>query len=287
MENNKSFTLIETLGVIVIIGILASFILVKFQDSNVAAEISRGKAFSLSLITSLPMNLIAEWKFDGPTATGSPATTDDVKDTCGAYDGTITPGYEPIIYSENNCISGSCLYFDGIDNDTVDIVDIASMANFTLSVWIYNQSGGDTRHSILREYWEIVGTQICYFSYDFDDDYWRCNASNTIPYERWTHIVTTWNGSVISHYINGSLSWKDTVTSGGSSQSLISIAGRSDRKFKGRIDEVKIFNATLPISRINQIYCSGLEKLLASDQITKEEYNQRLTDLNNNLVKYE
>ena len=57
--------------------------------------------------------------------------------------------------------------------------------------------------------------------------------------------------------------------------------------WNGLMDDVRIFNGALPISQINQMYYSGLEKLLASGGITKEEYNKRIVEINNNLNKHE
>jgi hypothetical protein len=55
--------------------------------------------------------------------------------------------------------------------------------------------------------------------------------------------------------------------------------------FNGSIDDVRIFNASMPTSQIQQNYFAGLSKLLVKNQITKSEYNQRISELTNNYAK--
>ena len=97
-----------------------------------------------------------------------------------------------------------------------------------------------------------------------------------MPYNTWTHIATTWDGSIIRHYIDGSLNWTDTQTSSGTNQPFVSIAGYSSRKFKGILDEVRIYNEAISSSQIRKNYYAGLERLLAKGEINGEEYKEKL-----------
>jgi hypothetical protein len=150
--------------------------------------------------------------------------------------------------------SGGYLEWAGNNAAYVDIPDTGQMGNFSLSAWIYNKSGGDSRHSLLRNFWEIVGTSLQFWSYDFDNDYWRSTASNIVPYDTWTHITTTWNGSVIRHYANGSLVWTDSNVSSGTSQNLYWMGGYSGRKFKGRVATLSIYTDDLSAEEVLQNY---------------------------------
>lgn len=67
---------------------------------------------------------------------------------------------------------------------------------------------------MVQSFWEIVGTQVCYYSYGFASQYWRCSPSGVVPYNTWTYVTTTWDGSIMRHYINGELVFTDTATSG-------------------------------------------------------------------------
>jgi hypothetical protein len=91
--------------------------------------------------------------------------------------------------------------------------------------------------------------------------------------------MTTWDGSVIKHYADGRLIWADSSPSSGTSQRFTSIAGYAGRIFKGRIDEVRIYNAALTASAIRENYLTEVENLYDSGKITKEEYQQRMSKL--------
>ncbi|MFW0862566.1 MAG: DUF2341 domain-containing protein [Candidatus Komeilibacteria bacterium] len=168
---------------------------------------------------------------------------------------------------------GGSIYFDGTNDDSVNIVDVSPMENFSLATWVYNLSGGDSRHSMLRNYWEIVSTQVCFFSYSFDNDYWRCNNTGTIPYNEWTHVVTTWDGVVVRHFINGELSWVDTSVSGGTSETFSEVGGYEGRDMKGYLDEFKIFNYTLSPEQVRQEYNMGGQVSLGKQKESSETWD--------------
>ena len=134
------------------------------------------------------------------------------------------------------------------------------MPLFTLSAWIYNEAGGDSRHSVLNSYWEVAGNNICFWSYDFADTYWRCSVDNSISYNKWSQIVTTWDGSVITHYVNGKLVWKDTNTSSGTSQVIVAVAGYGSRKMKGMLDDIRIYEDDLSEAQIQKLYAEELKQ---------------------------
>ena len=45
------------------------------------------------------------------------------------------------------------------------------------------------------------------------------------------------------------------------------------------IDDIRIYNVSLTASAVREQYAAGLDKLLASGQITNQDYQQRLADL--------
>ena len=263
--------MIELLVVIAIVGILAGLAVVNMSGATEAARIAKVKVSASSVNNSLLGNRVSEWRFD--EASGSAAT-----DTVGTNNGTLVNS--PARKSGADCVSGGCLEFDGVTNAYVDIPDTDYLPLFSISAWVYNVSGGDSRHSVLRDFWEVVGNQVCFWSYSFTNTYWRCSGSDAVPYDRWTYIMTTWDGSVIRHYADGRLIWTDSSPSSGTSQRFTSIAGYTGRIFKGRIDEVRIYNAALTASAIRENYLTEVENLYDSEKITKEEYDQRLADLN-------
>jgi hypothetical protein len=144
--------------------------------------------------------------------------------------------------------------FDGVSLQYIDIPDTPKYEKFTLSAWVYNAPGGDERHSILRDFWEIVGTSLQYWSYDFSETYWRASPSGTVPYDTWTHIITTWDGSKIRHYANGVLVYTQPEACTGTSQSFLSIGGYSGRDFKGKLQDLRIYNRALSPQEISWLY---------------------------------
>ena len=147
------------------------------------------------------------------------------------------------------------LEWNGASNAYIDIPNTDEMSKFSLSTWVYNEDGGvNSRHSILRNYWEIVGTSIQFWSYEFDNDYWRSSGNGAVPYGEWTHITTTWDGLVIRHYINGVLYWTDSNQSGGTSQAMYNFGGYNGRILDGKYAMLSIYNDELSSQEILNNY---------------------------------
>ena len=313
MKNNKSFTLDETLAVITIIGILSGFLILRFQESNYEAELSRAKAFSLSVLMSLPVETVSEWKFDGPTTAGSSATLDDVKDTWGANDGTTVSG-GILVKDGNDCIFGKCLQFNG--SDYVDIADISDieLADTTFSFWgkinnftkdhgfIY-KGAHDTNQPLCIWFDLTVGggdkgsgntKTISVLTFDGSIQHWIAAPTNSVNNINWNYFVIIINptDNKIKIYINGNLAEENIKNWNGVNNTLTALrlgnpTPTSSQGLDGFLDDVRIFNAALTVSQINQMYLAGLDGLYLSNQIPKEEYNQRLSELKMNLTKYE
>ena len=281
---NKSFTLIEMLVVIVIIGTLAGLIIVSTVSSIESANMAKSQAFAKNTRSEMMFNILQNWSFDE----GSGAKTYDINDSSnsgtlynmGTTAGSGDSGSAGWLSSEY-CVSGTCLNFKGDEATApnVDITDTGTMPLFTLTTWVYNISGGDSRHSMVRNFWEIVEKNVCFWAYGFDNDYWRCSIDSKVVYNKWTYIVTVWDGTYITHYINGELNWKDTVAASGTNDNLYMIAGSSTRRMRGRLDEMVIYDKNLSVSEIKQNYIAGLDSLLAQGGISEEEYAQNIEAL--------
>jgi prepilin-type N-terminal cleavage/methylation domain-containing protein len=308
----QAFTLIELLVVIAIVGILSGLIIVTMSGATQQATIAKAQVFSNSLRNSLLMNLVSEWKFNGTgIADGATATTDYTQDTWGGGNNCTIAG-APLVYSGSNCIDGSCLGFNG-STDYVDCGNNSSLnfgtGAFSISFWVNALSRIETYSAILDKSgnfdWTNTTVKTGFILMDRNStgtDSWRFYLGDgtssgpnptTVVYlgplnnQGWIHIVITVDavgeGSLLKAYKNGVLygSGSRLLTGSIDTTSNLNI-GRwrnSDREFNGKIDDVRIYNATMPTSQIQEQYYAGLNELLASKSITKEDYQNRIGEL--------
>ena len=280
-NKNKSFTLIELLVVIVIIGILAGVIMISTSSSIDKANIAKIKVFEESVQNNLADSMVSRWSFDtGSTISGS-ATNDDVKDVWGSNNGDIT-GHAPIILTKDKCVSGKCLQFDGSYNNYVQVSAIPSLktkTSFVLSAWVYPEHTGeyrtimgyDNRHRLLIR---LDGTMLSEQSGEFG----FYSSVGVVPNQKWTHVIYWCNGSEERWYINGILSGSPHVFTDAEWDQTFKI-GQYDLAhyaYKGRIDDVKVYNNAFSAQNIKKEYLLGLSSLLNNGSISKEEYNKRL-----------
>lgn len=281
----KSFTLIEILVVIVVIGILSAFILVGMSSISSSANIAKGQAFANSMRNSLLLNLISEWKMDGNgndswgTNPGTTSTTT-----------TITSG----------CVKNSCLSFNGTDSymQMVDSQALRMTTGGTISAWIYPKSAGENgAQRIIDKSTDAAATNGYLLYIDsakllglyVNGGYATMAIANTISYNQWQLGVVTFNSSGRKIYVNG----VDKTNTGGSltmlppdvagSVRIGQRAGADDRTFDGYIDEVSIYDVVFSTSQIQEKYYSGLNRLLSNNSINKEEFVERISLLRSSI----
>ena len=300
---NKSFTLIEILVIIVVIGILSAFVLVGMSSITDSANIAKGKAFDNSLRNSLLMNLISEWKLDGGTI-GSSAGVSDVIDSWGTNNATniyTPPG--PLVKGGTDCVSGKCLSFDGT-NDYINCGNGISLNfganNFTLSLWVKTAIAPSTPGVAVLS--KTGGTNYWIFYITRDTSYTEfyfyvppapadrqlfSNAYDKIGDGKW-HLVTL----VENYGVNGILyiDGKYHATSTTIFTSLDDAASSfyiSTATYNGSLDEIRVYKAALSQTQIQNNYFVGLNNLYKNKGITLNEFNQRIVELKTNLVKNE
>jgi len=296
-DNNevKSFTLIEVLMVIIIIGILASLILFSTQD----AYDKKSKLDILNLVEGIKAknlnSLVAEWKFDGPTPAGSIATNNDVRDSWGYKNGNVT-GHAPMVKEGDDCVSGKCLWFEGDTNSYYiefgGVMD--SFVSVSVSAWI---KPVDT---VGRNVFNSLPLILHYRGAGF---YLRDSNGGTCGYlgwspapiaNEWNYVVATWSNSLIGDgkmrlYIDGKKQSTELSCTGGVSGKLrtggVNIGkyfNSSQIQYKGYIDDIRIYDSAISVSEIKQNYVAGLNSMLQSGAISKEEYNQKTLNLAKN-----
>ncbi|MDD2391903.1 MAG: prepilin-type N-terminal cleavage/methylation domain-containing protein [Bacilli bacterium] len=285
---NKSFTLIELLVVIVIIGILSSVIIISVSDAINKANFAKAQSFSSTVQTELLSDLVSEWTFDEDLGTTA-------KDTWGNNDGTVS-GATYVPKSDNECVYGSCYSFDG-SNDYIDCGDFTNYIgknNLTFSVWVkplingidgswpysfsafMGKAGSGSSGDIHVGYRSDNKVRV-YFESLVGGTYF--DSVNPIKINDWSFIVVSANSSRISLYVNGKLSnYKDFATNFVINNMHIGHTFYATY-FNGLIDDARIYDTPLSSAQIKQEYIAGLNSLLANNNISKEEYNERIEEM--------
>lgn len=285
-EKQKSFTLLELLVVITIIGILTSIVVVSMSGSTDSATIAKGKAYAQQVHALLGANAVGIWNFD-----------EGVNNTCYDVSGYNNNG---TIYGADYTLSpidGYALNFNG-SSDYVLVNDLTynNVAEWSLSVWgkktsyvqyqslysDYNSSqrniicGYESSEGIMTFYTGSGGSTIA------------TNMANVWTTDEWIHWVFVFKGGEHIRIYKNSIMIKERIDN-----IPVSIAATHTSRYFGRyssiyfsglIDEARIYTEALSTTEIQKHYVQGLNKLLANQAITQTEYNQRMEELNQSLV---
>jgi len=298
MNKNKSFTLIELLVVIVIIGILAGVIMISTSSSIDKANFAKAQAFSSTVQNELLSNLVSEWTFD------SDAVSNKTEDTWGNNDGTVY-GAQYKDSRTGECVFGGCYSFDGQD----DYIKITDNSDFDfenqMSAFVWVKGTNQSVKYILTQWdaaaskrqWSIGtdpgnGSKLRVM---ISSDGTFTNAKIYITLDdvfnnSWHYVGFTWNNAgILKLYLDGATvnvtkSTNITFTSFYTADTNAVIGAYLDNNapngfFKGLIDDVRVYNAALSSSQIKQNYIAGLNSMLANENISKEDYNERINTL--------
>jgi hypothetical protein len=274
----------EIMVIIAVIGILAAVFISRMSGASDRVNISKGQAWSNSIRSSLTGGRVFEWNFDE----GAGTTT---VDKTGTNTGTLING--PAWKSGSNCVSGSCLEFDG-SNDYVSVPDVPSLeiaGNLTLSFWVKpDVLSNNFMPIVTKEYakeWLVavdVRSGIKTLAWRHGDGTVESISFDNVftDGEIWYHIACsrTFSPKTLTCYKNGvklgTVPYVKDITSG---KKPLTIGSGYSYYYKGLIDEVRIYDSALSLSAIRKDYIAGLGQLLAKGQITEEDYQKRLTGL--------
>ena len=295
--NNKSFTLIEILVVVLVIGIVSSFVYLSTEPFRQDADQSKVLMFSTKLNNSLAENIIGEWNL----SEGSGSNVYDSSDNKNA--GAITGG--AVWQSRNNCVLDRCLLFDGIDDciyasdipvyeDLTDEMSafIWAKGNEQISKSFFGQGGagvGINKRSwrLMTGDWSFEDKLAVYLSDDGTASFGHRKyyyTDSAIAFDNyWHHVGFTWNSGTLKLYVDGKEASvtkdnDDAITSLYNTDADVSIGcdvtipPPATYLFAGYLDEAYIFNKQASITEIDNIYLSGLNKLFINGQIAEEEY---------------
>jgi prepilin-type N-terminal cleavage/methylation domain-containing protein len=275
----KSFTLIEILVVIVVIGIISSFIVIGISSISDKANISKGKIFIDSVENNLLLNRISYWKLDG-----------NGNDSWGINNLTVNG-----VTEDGSCVSGSCYFFDGTTADYLIINPINNFPvdQFSISVWV-NSSNASTEGSMVSYASTHSDNELLFYLYGSTISIYAVFQATgfTVNDGKWHNIFFTWrntDGSVRFYKDGGllssnTLSIGNTMINGGSlvfGQEQDNIGGgfSSTQAFLGKMDEIKIYNMFLSSSMVKENYYSDLNKLYKNNSTVLEEFKRKVVEL--------
>ena len=298
----RAFTLIELLVVIAIIGILSALIIVGMNSTTQKATIAKAQVFSNSLRNSLMGNLISEWKFDQVNVPAANQTPDSWSGgNTGTLNGSGGSQNLPQLVT-SGCPSGNCLSFDGTDDyvDCVNNTNLQLTTSFSISAWVkYNLLSGAFNSIVDKGKTEwtspyngygigAMGSPNNVFRFNVSDadtnvDY--VVSTSSVNQGTWYHICGTFNNGEMKLYVNGK-NEKEKISSSVlnvnatiNNLNIGKYSNTAGHYVNGYIDDVRIFNAAIPTSQIQQTYFAGLNKLFTKSQITQSDYQQRLASL--------
>ncbi|HEX8523847.1 MAG TPA: Ig-like domain-containing protein [Tepidisphaeraceae bacterium] len=214
---------------------------------DLAGNIKTSAAVNVTVSNSAPANLVAAWGFN--EASGA-----SVIDASGHnLTGTITNA------TRVAGKFGSALSFNGTSSwVTVSSNALLDLTNgMTLEAWVYPTAGGDWRTVIMKQ--RPGGLAYGMYAYGgagmppagyinkAGTDY-SAGGGSVLPLNTWSHLATTFDGSAIRLYVNGTLVGSTAVTGPiTTSSDVLRIGGNSvwNEFFQGSIDEVRVYGRAL------------------------------------------
>jgi len=221
---------------------------------------------------------VAYWKFDeGADDTCSGGTNDTCDSTQNGLDGAKT---NAVWQSEDMCVSGKCLYFDG-SGDYVTVTDGGSndpqdlgISDFTTCVWT-KFLGGTAYGRIIQDgqYNSVNGWEITKNNQDDDFNFYvgfYTDSSKTRQFwtgqtykkNTWYYLCATFDRDGYSKiYIDGvqdgSLDISSFPSESISNSNNLTMGYGSGNAYNGFIDEVKIYPYVRSAAQIKADYLSG------------------------------
>ncbi|MFA5368800.1 MAG: LamG-like jellyroll fold domain-containing protein [Candidatus Paceibacterota bacterium] len=298
------FTLIEMLGAVLIVVILSGVLIASNRGAVTQAVDTKVKAFATSIPITLSGSYIANWKLDQIIGSSVPYTTPD---SYGANTGILGDGTTsstfPTQLSESSCVFGKCFSFDGADyvnlnNGTFGVagIDISNLPYYTISAWVKATTSANLEvalgygSNISNNPVVLIGkhtdNRAIFQHRDDTGNLMQIFSDNAINDTKW-HLIMGVRYASNDHkmFVDGVIqTMTDTDTIGTTTENLAAIGmlprATNSYFWNGSIDDVALYEDALHVGQVQQNYLAGLKKLLASNQISEQEYVSRLDVLN-------
>ena len=230
-------------------------------------------AVSGAVSADLSTGLVAHWSFDDCTAKDSAASH---------FDGTIQGAPQCAEGVTLNGATGKALQFNGSTDWIEGGIDSSVFtADWSIVAWFYHTGYGSPWEAIFSNSTNgINNTPLMTFNGDTSKtgykNYFGINGVGTIPdgtfvnlgshLKQWIFAVITFKDGIptVYAYKNGKLIKASQALSWSLQQSNGFYIGRhyhasSSQLFKGKIDEVKIYNRALSATEINSLYLQNVD----------------------------
>lgn len=186
-------------------------------------------------------------------------------DSWGSNNGndTLSSGYGSGVYNSSKIFDGSTGYIEISDDSSL------ALTNLTISLWAY-RNGSKSKEYLFdgrgHNYYIKLDddTNKPLFGGQINSNGQNIILDDPIPNKEWVHIVGTFDGDKLRLYVNGDLK-KTRSQSGGfdtsSGTARIGDYTGGGYKFRGRIDDVRIYDRILTGDEIHRLFSLGSYEL--------------------------
>jgi len=272
------------LVVIIVVGILSSFIIVGMSSITNNANIAKSKAFSDSLKNSLMMNLVSEWKFDLGT-TGNTVLASEVIDSWSNKNASLVSS-DPVVRDGSDCFDEKCLEFDSNDYVQFSSYNI-NIDEITVEFWMKDLGSTILWYDYLGIHVDAT-TRICFeLSSVSPKRFLPVTRLNNVNYDGsvmdigvgFNHYAISFSktGNYRKTYNNGRLIESKVGWPGGYTVSYVRLGDVLASIFV--LDTTRIYDSSLSSFKIENNYYSDLSRFLIKGRITNQEYLYKLSEL--------
>ncbi len=263
IKSKRGFTLIELLIVISIISLLSSIVYAFLSGARESARIAAGMQFEANVLHGIGDQLVGEWKFDEGAGTAI--------DTSGFNNnGTVisspvwssTAGYNgkgAYTFNGSNYISlgnfGS-FYLKGTISFWMNSAILENWKNPFTTKSLGGNSGIRFEENSSGTFGAVVGIDGATGD---PSTFTGPNYLNSgLSINTWYHVVLTWDtvSNILVGYLNGVQKFNQTNTLWPTTLPSLTIGGGYDsgRYWKGKIDNVRIYSASLTAMDVQKLY---------------------------------
>lgn len=247
-------------------------VLIMTMAATLFTGINRAQEVKAADTTS---GLVAHWKFDGDS-------TESVKGISVETEANVK--YDTGIFGKAAVFNGKNSSIETVYDDALILKD-----NFTISFWAYNNDAEGEDYTYLQMGrncgWEFPGREEEYFTspyrlelkdgstvyIELSNYYYNNNVTNNqydylssknVDAEEWFLFTATYDGKTIKFYKDGMLLGQRSYSSGTAINPyglLIGANEKFENNFKGKMDELKLYNRALSNDDVKALYLEGVK----------------------------